>query len=230
MKRRDLTCEEAKALAEVLLEDVGAGATCRSFGARGEGDAPDGTSRRTFGEIEGEVRKHLSGCASCRARFGFDLALVEAMRDLPVEPLQSVTGEVMSRLAARERRLGALRWGVVVSAAAMAGIIVNAFGVKLFEYMYSVLTRGITSTGEFLAYNKVVGILRLVVGTLGRTILGGSLGADLSPYRAQVWAMVAGALVVVLFMMYLMGLWLRQPKGVRSWHSRSLWHNVMQVW
>jgi len=171
--------------------------------------------KRTPGEASGDAPKSV---------------MCHQISEIPEEVFPSVAGEVMHCLEVRERRLVTLRWGVAVATAALAGIIVNALGVRLFEFAYNVITRGVSSTGVFVAYTKLAAIVRLVGETLARKLFEGTIGTDLSPYRLEVWAMVVGAAAAVVFMMYLMGLWLRQPKGVRSWHSRSLWHNVMQVW
>lgn len=160
----------------------------------------------------------------------FERALTKAMRGAPEEVFPSVAGEVMHRLEARGRRLVTLRWAVAVATATLAGITVNAYGARVLGFMYSLVTRDVSATAEFLAYNKLVAVARMLGEVLTRVLFGGTLGADLVLDRAQVWALGAGAIAVVVFLMYLMGLWLRQPKGVRSWHFGRFWHNGTQAW
>ena len=182
-------------------------------------------------DMNGRDRKRILGDASGEAPGDAPKSVMcHQISEIPEEVFPSVVGEVMHCLEVRERRLVTLRWGVAVATAALAGIIVNALGARLFEFAYNVITRGVSSTGAFVAYTKLAAIVRLVGETLARKLFEGTIGTGLSPYRAEVWVVAVGAVAAVVFMMYLMGLWLRQPKGVRSWHSRSLWHNVMQVW
>ena len=213
MTNQDLTCEEARALAEALLEG----------GSKSEGGAE-------IGMCPHFLKAHVAKCAACRARFGLDLALIEAIADAPAEAFPSVSLEVMARLQTRERRLSVLRWGVVISAASLAGIVVNAFGAKLVEYMYTLATRGVAPSGGFSIYTKLAGILKNTIEILSLGFLEGTLGADLSPYRAQIWAMAIGSVAVVLFIMYFMGLWLKKPRGVKSWLVGRSWPSGHQVW
>jgi hypothetical protein len=176
--------------------------------------------KRTLGDASGAAPGDAPKSVMCPR-------ISARISEIPEEVFPSVAGEVMHCLEVRERRLATLRWGVAVATAALAGIIVNALGARLFEFAYNVITRGVSSTGAFVAYTKLAAIVRLVGETLARKLFEGSIGTDLSPYRVEAWAMAVGAVAAVVFMMYLLGLWLRQPKGVRSWHSRSLWHNVI---
>jgi hypothetical protein len=151
------------------------------------------------------------------------------MRDTPEEDFPSVAGEVMRCLDVRRRRLSALRWTVAVATAAFTGIVVNAFGARVIGFAYRLVTHDFSATGELVAYNKLAAVARTLGEVITRAVLEGSLGADLGIYRAQVWALGAGALAVVVVLMYLMGLWLKQPKGGKSWHFGRLWHGIMLV-
>ena len=152
------------------------------------------------------------------------------IRQIPEEPFPSVASVVMHRLEAHDRRLARVRWGVVVATATVAGILVNLLGRGIFTFAYKLVTGGVSSAGAYLAVTKLATVAHLVGDTLARMISASPLGADLSPYRPEVWALAVVAAGVIVLLMYLMGLWLRQPKGAKSWHSRSLWHSGMQAW
>ena len=108
MEKR-LSCEEAARIAEALID--------------GEVDR----------ERERLLRAHMASCGACNEAYAFDLALVRGMRDIPEAAFVSVSGAVMDRLAARRRRVTAVRWAIVLAAVTGAFVILNAFGSALFR-------------------------------------------------------------------------------------------------
>ena len=158
----------------------------------------------------------------------FERALASAMHDTPDEEFPSVAGEVMRRLDARDRRLVTLRWTVAAATAALAGLAVNAFGAKAVGLGYRLVTRDFSATGELVAYTKLAAAARTLGEVFTRVVFGGALGGGLGGYRTEVWSLAAGALLVVMVLMYLMSLWLKQPKGVKQWSFGRFWHGIVQ--
>jgi hypothetical protein len=157
-----------------------------------------------------------------------DLKILSSLRAIREEAAPSVAGEVMARLAARRRRVTALRWATAVGAAFLAGLGVNALGPALWGYMYGFLLHG-NEAGVLAALAQTLSILRDVLATVVQKLVQGAVGYDLGPYATQIWTAVLGAAVAVLLMMYLMGRWLGKPKEGKSWLLRRTMHNGLQV-
>lgn len=169
--------------------------------------------------------------------------LIAALKETPVEggPLisgaagsvagtteASVAGTVMARLAARQRRLSAIRWASVVATASLVAVAINAYGLAAFEYLYrlafhSQIPQGVGALG------KVAQVLRAVADAMTVKLAHGALAHDAGIYAAQIWTAVVATAIVVIVMMYFMGLWLGKPKGRKSWLARRSLHNGFQV-
>ncbi len=191
MEKR-LTCDEAARIAEALIE--------------GEVDR----------ERERALRQHMASCAACNEAYAFDLALVKGMRDIPEAAFVSVSGAVMEKVAARRRRLTAVRWGIVL--AAITGVIVtlDAFGIRVFEYAVRLISGFGSSSPVMVAGSKGMLILKSLSNVLGGTVLGSVMGESFAVYRVQGAAILAALFAFIIVLIYAMSVWLRQPKGVRS--------------
>ncbi|MFZ1947332.1 MAG: hypothetical protein WAW06_07270 [bacterium] len=159
-----------------------------------------------------------------------DLRIIAGLKAAPEETLPSLAPEVMRRLAARQRGVLWLRLGTAVGVACLVAAALNAAGAGFLRFVADLVLGGGTSATLGLAYGKMAEVLRGVVARLGAVGLSGSLGADLAPYQTLIWTAVAGGLVVVVLMMYLMGLWLRSPKEGKSWLARRSLGSGLQVW
>ena len=155
-------------------------------------------------------------------------ALIESLRAAPLEPHASVAGSVMARLGARERRLSAVRWTAVVGTASLVALAINVYGLKVFDYLYRLAFHS-NIPARLGAFGKAIGVIRDVVDTLSAKLVQGALVYDLSVYRVQIWTAVLAAVIVVVVMMYLMGLWLGKPKGEKPWIAGRSLHNGFQV-
>jgi hypothetical protein len=187
-----LSCEEAARIAEALID--------------GEVDR----------EREQALRAHMASCRACNEAYAFDLALVRGIRDIPEAAFVSVSGAVMEKMAARRRRVTAVRWAIVL--AAVTGVIValNAFGIRVFEYVVRLISSFGSSSPVMVAGSKGVLILKSLANVLGGTVLGSFMGESFAVYRIQGAAILAALFIFILVLIYAMSAWLRQPKGVRS--------------
>lgn len=158
-----------------------------------------------------------------------EIKIISALRAIPDPPLPGVSGQVMKRLAARQRRVAVLRWATAVGTACLAGLGINALGPGTWSYMYEVLLHGDGGMGGLGALAKIASILRDVLATLGLKFFQATIGLDLSPYAPEIWTSLLGVVVVVILMMYLMGRWLSKPKEGTSWLLRRSLHNGLQV-
>jgi hypothetical protein len=191
--KEHLGCEEARRLAERLIEgetDPGAGAA---------------------------LGRHLAVCPACRSEYALDLALIRNLKGSHEPALESVASEVMSRVREQARRLWLLRWGLVVSVISVFGALVGSFGLRAFEYILGLITRGWASRPETAAMGKVVSVMRSVAGSLTAGFYAGVFDSGLGPYLPQILTLAVGFALLVMFMMYGMGLWLQRPRGVRLW-------------
>jgi hypothetical protein len=185
-------CDEAARIAEALID--------------GEVDR----------ERERALREHMASCAGCSEAYAFDLALVKGMRDIPEAAFVSVSGAVMEKMAARRRRVTVVRWGIVL--AAITGVIVtlDAFGIRVFEYIVRLISGFGSSSPVMVAGSKGLLILKSLTNVLGGTVLGSVMGESFAVYRVQGAAILAALFAFILVLIYAMSVWLRQPKGVRS--------------
>jgi hypothetical protein len=187
-----LTCDDAARIAEALIE--------------GEVDR----------ERERLLRTHMASCEACNEAYAFDLALVRGMRSIPEAAFVSVSGAVIEELAAKRRRVVLVRWGIVV--AAVTGVIIglNAFGIKVFEYIVRLISSFGSSSPVVVAGSKGLLILKSLANVFGGTVLESFMGESFAVYRVQGAAILAGLFAFIIVLIYAMSLWLRQPKGVRS--------------
>jgi anti-sigma factor RsiW len=187
-----MTCEEAAGIARALID--------------GEFDR----------ERERALRLHMESCAACREAYAFDLALVRGMRNIPEEAFVSVSGAVLDRLAAKRRRLTAVRWAMVV--AAVTGIIIalNAFGIRVFEYVVRLISGFGSSSPVVVAGSKGVLILKSLASVLGGTVLQSFTGESFAPYRVEGAAVLAALFAFIIALIYAMSVWLRQPRRLKS--------------
>ena len=192
MEARDLSCEEVRVLAQSFLDGA-------------------------FDPLDEEVlRKHLAGCPTCRAEYALDLALIKAVRTSPEEAFESVSGEVLGRVRVTERKSWLVRWGFAVGGIAGIGVLLNAFGLRVFQYVLEVMSGGLGARPELAAGSRLVSELRLLADGLRVKLFDCSVGGALCPYRALILSVVIGSAALAILMMYLMGLWLRKPREVRS--------------
>ena len=187
-----LTCDEAARIAEALID----------------GEVDSGRERA--------LREHMASCPGCNEAYAFDLALVRGMRDIPEAAFVSVSGAVMEKMAAKRRRITAIRWGLVLAAVTGVIVILNAFGIRVFEYIVRLISSFGSSSPVAVAGSKAVLILKSLTNVLGGTVLGSVMGESFAAYRVQGAAILAALFVFILVLIYAMSVWLRQPKGVRS--------------
>ena len=192
MEARGPSCKEVRRLAERFLEG-----------------AFDGVD-------EEALRKHLAGCPACRAEYALDFALVKALKASPEEAFESVSSEVLGRVRVRERKSWVLGWGFAVAGIAGVGVLMNSFGLRVFHYVLDIVSGGLAARPELAAGSRVVSELRLLADGLRVKLFDCSVGGTLCPYRALILSVVIGSAALAIFMMYLMGLWLRKPREVRS--------------
>jgi hypothetical protein len=187
-----LTCDEAARIAEALID--------------GEVDR----------DQERLLRAHMASCSECNEAYAFDLALVKGMRSIPEAAFVSVSGAVLEELAAKRRRVVMVRWGIVV--AAITGVIfaLNAFGIRVFEYIVRLISSFGSSSPVVVAGSKGLLILKSLANVFGGTVLESFMGESFAVYRVQGAAILAGLFAFIIVLIYAMSLWLRQPRGVRS--------------
>jgi anti-sigma factor RsiW len=165
---------------------------------------------------ERALKKHLASCSMCRNLLALDLAIIETIRTSPDEAVESVAGEVMGRIAVRSRRFRVLRWGVVTAVLCLIGIVINSYGLGVFEYVVSLISGEAAARPEIAALGKIAGTAVGLAGSLGTMVVDGVGGVGPKSYLPYVLAVVIGGCLVVISMMYMMGLWLRKPGEVRS--------------
>jgi anti-sigma factor RsiW len=173
----------------------------------------DGESDRG---LERALREHMGTCAACREAYAFDLALVKGIRDIPEAAFVSVSGAVMEKMAARKRRLTLVRWGIVVAAVTGLIIALNAFGIRVFEYIVRLISGFGSSSPVMVAGSKGMLIIRSLAEVLGGTVLETFMGESFAVYRAQGAAILVALFAFIIALIYAMSVWLRQSKGVRS--------------
>ncbi|MGD9402628.1 MAG: anti-sigma factor [bacterium] len=191
MEKR-LTCDEAARIAEALI---------------------DGEVNR---ERERALREHMAACAACNEAYAFDLALVRGMRDIPEAAFVSVSGAVIEEIAAKRRKVIMVRWGIAVAAVVGAAVVLNAFGIRVFEHIVRLISDFGSSSPVMVAGSKGLLILKSLTNVFGGTVLETFLGESFAAYRVQGAVILAGLFAFIIVLIYAMSLWLRQPKGVRS--------------
>jgi predicted anti-sigma-YlaC factor YlaD len=164
-----------------------------------------------------KVRYHLAGCEACRRRYALDLALIEAIQGSPDAPAPGVAGQVVRVARAKMRRAALAKWGAVVGVVCVVGAASNLLGLRLFEYLLGVLLGGPTASPEVVAGSKVLSLLLGLAGTAKDVLVGGLVGVGAVPYSLGILTFVVCASMLVILMMYGMELWLRKPRGVKSW-------------
>ena len=187
-----LSCEQAARIAEAMI---------------------DGAVDR---EAERALREHLKSCPACAEAYAFDIALVRAVREIPEEAFVSVSGAVMERLAAKRRRATLILWGIVVAAITGVIITLNAFGIRVFEYIVRMISGFGSSSPVVIAGSKGLLILKSLLSVFSGTVLQTVMGESFATYRLQGVAVLAVLLTFIIALIYAMSVWLRQPKGVRS--------------
>ena len=194
MERRNPTCEEVRQLFERLID--------------GEVDAA------AWEVLEG----HLASCEACRDLYALDLALIGSIRTSPEMAFESVAGEVVGRVRARERRVLLARWGTLVGAVCGIGFLTVVFGSDAYERLLGLFTGGLASSPVFAASSRIAGVLIKLLEIAKSIAFGGALGSGIGAYAPQIAMLILAAGALVIFMMYGMGVWLRKPMEVRSWH------------
>ncbi len=187
-----LTCDDAARIAEALIE----------------GEVDRGRERA--------LRAHMASCAACNEAYAFDLALVRGMRDIPEAAFVSVSGAVIAKMAARRRRQTVIRWGIVLAAITGGIVALDAFGIRVFEYIVRLISGFGSSSPVMVAGSKGLLILKSLANVLGGTVLGSFTGESFAVYRVQGAAILAALFAFIIVLIYAMSVWLRQPKGVRS--------------
>jgi hypothetical protein len=165
---------------------------------------------------EEALRTHLDSCEMCRAAFALDLAIIDALRTSPNEAFESVAGEVMERVGAKERRFATLRWGVVAAALCSVAFVVNSLGAGVRDYVLGLVSGDVAVRPEITALGKIASLVVELMRSLGSLVVEGVAGGGASAYLPYILAVVISGCLFVMFIMYMLGLWLRKPGEVRS--------------
>jgi predicted anti-sigma-YlaC factor YlaD len=163
------------------------------------------------------VRYHLAGCEACRRRYALDLALVEAIQGSPDAPAPAVAGQVVRMARATMRRTALAKWAAVVGMVCVVGAVSDLLGLRLFEYLLGVLLGDPKARPEVVAGSKVLSLLLGLAGTAKDVLVGGLVGVGVLPYGLEILTFIVCASMLVILMMYGMELWLRKPRGIKSW-------------
>jgi anti-sigma factor RsiW len=200
-------------------------------GREGESERGDRASRETpacretealferalDGEASAEeiqaIKAHAASCSSCREVYALDLALIEAIKARPDEAFESVAASAVRDARAQSRMRLLVRWGAVVGMIVVATGASARFGLGAIQLALSWFGR----EGADLAARKVLAVLNAALSTVGARVgeALGLVGEGYLPAGAISMLLMVG---LALFIMYLMGRWLRKPMEVRSWH------------
>jgi len=164
------------------------------------------------------LKDHLASCDACRALYALDLALIESIRTAPAVAFESVAGEVVREVRAKERRGLVLRWAPVVGVASWIGMIAVVYGRGVMERLIGLLTGGVESSPVLEGLSRAAGATLKVLDVTRSIVFDSALGSGALSYAPQVAMGTLMAGVLVIFMMYGMGIWLGKPREVRSWH------------
>ncbi|MFC1799930.1 hypothetical protein ACFL2Z_03360 [Candidatus Eisenbacteria bacterium] len=164
------------------------------------------------------LKDHLASCEACRALYALDLALIESIRTAPAVAFESVAGEVVREVRAKERRSLMLRWAPVVGVASWIGMIAVVYGRGILERVIGLLTGGLGSSPLLEGLTRAAGAILKLLEVAKSITVDGALGSGASSYAPQLAMGTLMAGVLVIFMMYGMGIWLGKPREVRSWH------------
>jgi hypothetical protein len=191
-------CERAKQLFERLIE--------------GDPDVVE------IGALKGELENHIASCKGCRDLYALDLALIESIKTAPAIAFESVASEVVGRVSVRERRFSLVRWGALAGAVCAVGIMTAVFGLGIYSKLWDLVRGGLGSSPVLEGVSRTAtAFLRL--GEVAKSLaFGGALGSGAAAYAPQAAMLIIAMSAFVLLMMYGMGIWLRKPREVRSWH------------
>jgi hypothetical protein len=145
-----------------------------------------------------------------------DRALIDAIRRASEPAYPSVAKEAVRIARARMKRLALLRWGGIAAVVSLVVAVMGSLGSGFSGVLVDLLTAAVGTRPE-------LGIVRTLLSTLvsvGETVRGlifsGALARELGPFVPQIIVSAIGLGLVAVFLMYVMGLWLRKPRRVRS--------------
>ncbi len=164
------------------------------------------------------LKDHLVSCEACRALYALDLALIESIRTAPAVAFESVAGEVVREIRAKERRSLVFRWAPVIGVASWVGMIAVVYGRGILERLIGLLTGGLGSSPVLGGLSRVAGVGLKLLDIAKSLAFDSALGSGALAYAPQVAMGILMAGVLAIFMMYGMGIWLGKPREVRSWH------------
>jgi hypothetical protein len=152
-----------------------------------------------------------------RSDYGaLDRALIDAIRQAPEPEYPRVAKEAVRIARARMKRLALLRWGGIAAVVSLVVAVMGYLGSGFPRVLVDLLTAAVGTHPDLGVGRRLVSTL-LSVGEMVRHLLfGGALARELSPYVPQIIVSAIGLGLVAIFLMYVMGLWLREPRRVRS--------------
>jgi hypothetical protein len=171
------------------------------------------------------LQGHFRRCDACGRKYALDVALIDAIRrgDKVVDPSAvldaehpSVAVEAVRIARARMKRLALLRWGGVAAVVSLVVAVMGSLGSGFSGILVDLLTAAVGTRPDLGIGRALLGVLVSVGEALRGVIFGGALARELAPFVPQIVVSAIGLGLVGVFLMYVMGLWLRKPGRVRS--------------
>jgi predicted anti-sigma-YlaC factor YlaD len=159
---------------------------------------------------------HLGRCEACRLKYAPDLALIDVISEAPEPEYPTVAVEAVRIARARMKRLALLKWGGVAAVVSLVVAVMGSLGSGLPGVLADLLTAAVGTRPDLGVGRALLSVLVSVGESVRELIFGGALVRELAPLMPQIIVSAIGLGLVAVFLMYVMGLWLRKPGRVRS--------------